>query len=723
MRNLYNTKGVSTVRNLWILIVLIISIVKGNILHVSTTGNDESGDGSTNNPYLTIQKGIDEASSMDTVLILNGIWQGGVTIDNKQITLMGESMDDTKLNIAITEPNISILNNSDTVRIENLKIKRGNAELGGSALNVSNSLVAAKNLDLSNNTGLHGGAIYLSQSRMSLKDSRIYLNSCDSLGGAIYVENSKLELSGTELSNNSSDKGGAVYMDSASVVTVNGSNFLNNGAGWGGAITTVGLGKLEVSNSFFNGNTATSWDFASDPQLPTFGGGGAIYQEFADTLHITNTTFTINNTNGGPGGAIASYHGVEVVLDDLVIANNNSIGYGGGLCFLRPGHIKFTNSLIENNQSQTTQGGGLYISNESISDTVSSIPGSLSHLTFVGNYAQIGGGGIFIWNTVDFNITHCTFVGNEANDNDGTSTWLGGGLSIHAGAEVSILNSLFYDNYPNSVHDGTLNSPFEMNYTRTTEYWAGDGNITEDPLFVDEESFDFRLQANSPCIDAGTSDLDGDGFEDQGLFYTGSAPDLGAYEWMIAAPADLQAYAQDSTVLLAWGSVDESLQFYRLERSTNDSFTENIVENFITTNTFTDTDVEWDTEYFYRVSANVGYYTDYSNTASLTLESLDIENNTNLPMSFAVHQNFPNPFNPVTTLSYQLPKEGNVEITIYDMAGRLVKNLILEHQTAGYKTLKWDATNNSGQSVSAGVYIYTVSTRDLKQSRKMLFLK
>ena len=64
MRNLYSTKGVSTVRNLWILIVLIGSIVKGNILHVSTTGDDESGDGSVDNPYLTIQKGIDEASSM-----------------------------------------------------------------------------------------------------------------------------------------------------------------------------------------------------------------------------------------------------------------------------------------------------------------------------------------------------------------------------------------------------------------------------------------------------------------------------------------------------------------------------------------------------------------------------------------------------------------------------------------------------------------------------------
>ena len=105
-------------------------------------------------------------------------------------------------------------------------------------------------------------------------------------------------------------------------------------------------------------------------------------------------------------------------------------------------------------------------------------------------------------------------------------------------------------------------------------------------------------------------------------------------------------------------------------------------------NTFTDTDAEWNTEYSYRFSANVGYYTDYSNTASLTLESLDIESSSNLPISFSVHQNFPNPFNPVTTLSYQIPKEGNMGVTIYDMAGRLVKNLILEHLNAGYKTLK-----------------------------------
>ena len=702
-------------------LIFIFSISKANTLYVSTSGNDESGDGSSNNPYLTIQKGIDEASTMDTVQILNGIYTGGVTIDNKPITLMGESSVDTKLNVPITDSNIAVLNNTDTVRIENLKIKRGNAVRGG-AIRSSNSIVVAKNLDLSSNMSLNGGAIYIDQSTFFLVDASVYLNSCDSMGGAIYVQNSQLELSDVEMNNNSGYFGGAIYMDSSSVVAVNNSDFLNNGAFWGGAISTIGAGKLEISESFFNSNTANGWDPASDPDFPSYGGGGAIYQEYADTLKVTGTTFTINNASAGPGGAIASYHGGEVILNDLVLGNNNAAGGGGAVTTLRPENITFTNSIIENNQSQGNSGGGVFIGSES-NDASITVPGSLSHLTFVNNYAQIGGGGLFLWNTVDFDILHCTFVGNEANDNDGTSTWLGGGLAIHSNAEANVLNSLFYDNFPNSVHDGTPNSPFEMNYTRTTEYWAGDGNTTEDPLFVDPESFDFRLQVNSPCIDAGTSDLDGDGFEDLGLFYTGSAPDLGAYEWMVAAPQDLQAYVQDSTVLLAWGAVEENLQFYKLERSTNDIFTENVLENFLTTNTFTDDDLEWDTEYFYRVSANVGYYTDYSNISSVMLESLNIEDNEYLPLSFQVYQNYPNPFNPTTSLSYQLPDDGKVEVIIYDMMGKLIKNLVNEKQSSGQNSIIWNATNNSGNQVSAGLYIYTVKTSNHKQSKKMLLVK
>jgi hypothetical protein len=88
-----------------------------------------------------------------------------------------------------------------------------------------------------------------------------------------------------------------------------------------------------------------------------------------------------------------------------------------------------------------------------------------------------------------------------------------------------------------------------------------------------------------------------------------------------------------------------------------------------------------------------------------------------------IHQNYPNPFNPVTTLRYGLPEEAHVQITIYDMMGRIINNLVSSQQTAGYKSLLWNATNNAGQPVSAGIYLYTIEAGWGRESKKMVLLK
>ena len=85
--------------------------------------------------------------------------------------------------------------------------------------------------------------------------------------------------------------------------------------------------------------------------------------------------------------------------------------------------------------------------------------------------------------------------------------------------------------------------------------------------------------------------------------------------------------------------------------------------------------------------------------------------------------NYPNPFNPVTTLQYDLPKDGFINITIYDMMGKVVKNLVRSHQRAGYKSVQWNATNNEGQSVSAGLYLYKIQAGDFVDTKKMILLK
>jgi hypothetical protein len=99
-------------------------------------------------------------------------------------------------------------------------------------------------------------------------------------------------------------------------------------------------------------------------------------------------------------------------------------------------------------------------------------------------------------------------------------------------------------------------------------------------------------------------------------------------------------------------------------------------------------------------------------------------NNDNIiPKDYSVNQNYPNPFNPVTRFRYDLPEDALVNITIYDMMGRVVKTLINDQQTAGYKSLHWNATNDAGSPVSAGIYLYMIQAGDFRQTKKMILLK
>jgi len=91
--------------------------------------------------------------------------------------------------------------------------------------------------------------------------------------------------------------------------------------------------------------------------------------------------------------------------------------------------------------------------------------------------------------------------------------------------------------------------------------------------------------------------------------------------------------------------------------------------------------------------------------------------------SFNNIYNYPNPFNPITKLRYDLPEDAFVRITVYDMLGKVVSNLLNTNQSSGNKSVQWNATNDQGRSVSAGVYFYTIQVGDLVDTKKMVFLK
>ncbi|MEL1225981.1 MAG: BspA family leucine-rich repeat surface protein, partial [Candidatus Neomarinimicrobiota bacterium] len=106
-------------------------------------------------------------------------------------------------------------------------------------------------------------------------------------------------------------------------------------------------------------------------------------------------------------------------------------------------------------------------------------------------------------------------------------------------------------------------------------------------------------------------------------------------------------------------------------------------------------------------------------------ESCNLSNETSLisPQKFLLHQNYPNPFNPTTLIKYDLPERAFVVVDIYDVKGRKIKNLFYNEQTSGYHSISWDATNQAGKLVPAGIYIYSIQTGNNVQTKKMILVK
>ena len=94
-----------------------------------------------------------------------------------------------------------------------------------------------------------------------------------------------------------------------------------------------------------------------------------------------------------------------------------------------------------------------------------------------------------------------------------------------------------------------------------------------------------------------------------------------------------------------------------------------------------------------------------------------------IPTVFALHENYPNPFNPTTTLRFDLPDISDVTLTIYNMLGQRVRTFNMNDTPAGFHSIKWNATNDYGDPVGAGVYLYQLRANQFVKTRKMVLLK
>lgn len=94
-----------------------------------------------------------------------------------------------------------------------------------------------------------------------------------------------------------------------------------------------------------------------------------------------------------------------------------------------------------------------------------------------------------------------------------------------------------------------------------------------------------------------------------------------------------------------------------------------------------------------------------------------------LPHNFTLEQNYPNPFNPSTTILYNLSNDELVSFEIFNLNGKKVRTLVNEYQNSGPKKVIWNADNNHGRKVPAGIYLYSIVAGNVKQTKKMLLVK
>jgi hypothetical protein len=197
-------------------------------------------------------------------------------------------------------------------------------------------------------------------------------------------------------------------------------------------------------------------------------------------------------------------------------------------------------------------------------------------------------------------------------------------------------------------------------------------------------------------------------------------------------PANLRATdSLDIMVELTWDAVlHGNLVGYDLYRARweNGEFIK-VNSAPIVTTTYMDTSVPDTGAFWYYVSALYEGSDWRANSMPSVKESgarltpVGIGDEIKVPMEFFLSQNFPNPFNPTTSIFYGLPIDSHVKIEIFNLLGQKVRILIDENQKAGYRRAIWDGLDGRGESLSSGVYLYRLQAGDNIATRKMVMLK
>lgn len=580
----------------------------------------------------------------------------------------------------------------------------------------------------------------------------------DSRGGGLYLRE-LMKIVNCQFKNNlANTDGGAVYNYQSNVSS---SYFYQNRSLVdGGAIYN------------YNGNVDACW---VDNNIAVGKGGGINNSGAVSSL---SNSKIFNNTSGDIGGGI---HNLMGNISNVEVYSNSSTGHGAGM-YLNHGHIEFSSAYDNNNSSASGSGGGIYsyrasiyncevyrntaanegggvmvrgdsLVNSKIYDNQTTLSGSkgggvnvqdatdqgivVNSVIFNNRTPNLGGG---VYNNAS-DLINCTVVKNySANDAGG----------IYNSSTANVLNTVVWGNESADI-DPQINSLGLYTFTAVEGSTPeGTGNIllstsnntlTTSPYFVTPTSFvglsdgaeekaelqnvNWDIASSSALKDAGTNtgapttDINGG---------TRTTTDIGAYENGAepATPITLKSFTAElnqAKVLLTWITASEtenaSFNIYKnnkLIASMNGHGTsteEHIYE-------YTDNEIIVGTYEYILADVN---YAGEENLNTDKAISVTVSENNLLPNSYTLANAYPNPFNPSTTIEYSLKTTADVDLTIFDLNGKIVKTWSYAQQSPGWYSIKWNGKNGNGLDLSSGIYFYNIKANNFIQTKKMMLMK
>jgi len=633
---------------------------------------------------------------------------------------------------------------------------------GGVACRDSGTEPVLRYNNIGNNTassasnGYGGGMHILEVSMCQIYGNTIHDNTASTKsmasGGGIYIDDSTINIWSNTITGNvavgpaatSGGKGGGIYMYHGmveiwdNVITYNHACEANGKSGNGGGVHFAGGSYGEYF--ILRDNPAISYNTASTRGAGTGGGiccVGPYVQMLRNTIEgniATSSEHTTASYRVGIGGGvnISSFSGNTLVGNTILdnTASLHGVGSGGGVYASTAQTIE-RNIIAFNTASAVNEGygGGLW--------TGSATSGKVANNTLYHNanalaVGSIGAGSGWYHHTAGFpNIRNNIIAGHDVVNSDGM------------GAVSNTVGTIWYNCFHgNSVGD------YNANITSNEE-------ILADPRLADPFAGDFSLMYDSPCIEEGDPAYavpeNGAWVVDIGAVeYTGTRhwrPVTGTGELlfggrvkakvnvttlgtlseidMVVHPGETLPFAPVSVA--RWYDIDHAgtgmefdLTLSYLDIELNGRAEDSLVV-WRWTGSLWDGPKTYSARDLTKNWITVSGQTDFSDW--ILTDDWGPTGIGETPGRFCLSANYPNPFNPMTTITYEIAVPSRVKLAIYSAAGQLVDVLVDSHKNEGRYHVSWDGSDHHGMQAASGVYFYRLKAGAFQQTRKMVLLR